>query len=184
MTILILIAIVVIAVMILGGVYNKLVGLREGTRNTWAQVDVQLQQRADLVPNLVQTVKGYADFESETLINVIKARTNGSTKEVTDEMIKNENVITQGISKIFALAESYPDLKANQNFLELQESLQELEVKIAQMRQFYNDSVGNYEGERQKFPTNIVAGMFGFNQIKYFEASAESKVAPKVDFSK
>ncbi|MDZ4655565.1 MAG: LemA family protein [Coriobacteriia bacterium] len=164
------------------GIYNRLVTLRNRVDNAWSQIDVQLRRRYDLIPNLVETVKGYAKHESETLEKVIKARQMaidaGSVKEQGDA----ENMLTSTLRSLFAVAEAYPDLKANENFMMLQEELSGTESKIAYARQFYNDSVMTYNTSTQTFPNNVLAGMFGFAPRDYFEIEEAAQEPVKVQF--
>jgi LemA protein len=165
--------------------YNKLVRLRNQVDNAWHQIDVQLKRRYDLIPNLVETVKGYAAHEKEVFEKVTQARAMGINARTVGEQAQAENAITQALKTLFAVAENYPDLKANQNFLMLQEELAGTESKIAFARQFYNDSVMSYDTARQKFPGNMVAGMFSgtFTPREYFEIEiAAEREAPKVQF--
>ena len=170
------------------GIYNGLVRKRVDCDNGWAQIDVQLKRRHDLIPNLVETVKGYASHEREALESVIAAR-NQAVAVPSDAMhaaqkAGAENMLTQALGRLFALAEAYPDLKANQNFLGLQEELASTENKIGFARQHYNDCVGRYETSRQTFPANMVAGAFNFAEREYFEVEdAAAREAPKVSFS-
>lgn len=179
------IAIVVLIVLIalwVMGVYNSLVRLRNRVKDQWAQVDVVLKRRADLIPNLVETVKGYAGHERETLDAVINARNKAvSATTPSDEMAANGE-LSGALSRLFALTENYPDLKANTNFMELQASLQDTEDKITFARQFYNDTVLAYKNKLEMFPSNIIAGMFGFKQEAFFEASEADKEVPQVKF--
>ena len=178
----VLIVVVVLVALWLIGAYNGLVSLRNKVRDQWSQIDVLLKRRSDLIPNLVETVKGYASHESETLEAVITARNKvvqAPSKE--DEMAANGE-LSGALNRLFALAESYPDLKANQNFLDLQNNLKETEDKIAYARQFYNDAVMKYQNKIEMFPTNIVAGMFKFKPEKFFEATEQEKETPKVEF--
>jgi len=176
------VAIVVLAVIFLILIYNRLVVQRNRVDNGWAQIDVQLKKRYDLIPNLVETVKGYAKHEKEVFENVTKARTQAmQATDVTDQS-KAENMITGALKSLFAVAENYPDLKANQNFLMLQEELSGVENKIAFARQFYNDTVMKYNTMTQTFPTNLVAGMLGFGQRDYFEIEEASREPVKVQF--
>ncbi len=174
---------VVVAIWVVG-IYNGLVRLRNEVKNAWSQIDVQLKRRYDLIPNLLETVKGYMTHERETLEAVTKARQqavnfNGS---VADQA-KMENMLSQTLKSLFAVAESYPDLKANQNFLALQEELTSTENKIAFSRQFYNDNVLTLNNKVEMFPSNIIAGMFSFSKADFFEVdSPEEKQAPKVKF--
>jgi LemA protein len=163
--------------------YNGLVGWRNQVKNAWSQIDVQLKRRYDLIPNLVETVKGYAKHESETLENVIKARNMAMAATTPQQVGQAENVLQGTLKSLFALSESYPDLKANQNFLALQEELTSTENKISFARQFYNDTVNRYNTMIQVFPKNIMAGMFGFQASQLFEVEApEERKAVKVQF--
>ncbi len=165
-------------------IYNKLVGLRNNVEASWKQVDVQLQKRYDLVPNLVETVKGYASHEKDTLEAVITARNMAMSAQGTEEQAGAENMLTGALKSIFALSEAYPDLKANQNFLMLQQELANIENKIAYSRQHFNDVVRNYNTLQQQFPANMVAGMAGCKPGEYFEIDEpEARKAVKVDFS-
>ena len=180
-----LIVILVIVVLIgLGLVvmYNGLIKLRNRVENAWAQIDVQLKRRYDLIPNLVETVKGYASHEKETLERVIQARNAAMSAEGPHEQAEAENMISGALKSIFALSEAYPDLKANQNFLNLQEELTSTEDRIAYARQFYNDTVNRYNTKIQTFPTVVLAGMFNFGEREYFEAEGEATDPVKVQF--
>ena len=178
----------IVAVLIIGfiAMYNGLVRVRNQMKNAWAQIDVQLKRRHDLIPNLIETVKGYAKHERETLDSVTKARNLAQAAVGTGVVAqaKAEGELSGFLSRLLAVAEAYPDLKANQNFLALQEELSSTENKISFSRQFYNDSVLGYNNKIQMFPTNMMANMFGFKQGEYFEleAPAEREV-PKVSFS-
>lgn len=180
--VLVVIAVVVILLGWFFAVYNKLVSLRNKKDDQWSQIDVQLKRRADLIPNLVETVKGYAKHESETLENVIKARNTFIAAKTPEEEMKASGEVTQALNKLFALAESYPDLKANTNFLELQKDLKDTEDKISYARQFYNDSVLSYNNKVQMVPSNIVANLAKFKKADFFEASETEKETPKVSF--
>ena len=151
------------------GIYNALVRLRNQVDNAWSQIDVQLRRRYDLIPNLVETVKGYAKHESETFQQVTEARNMAVNAQSVAEQGQAENMLTGALKSLFAVAEAYPDLKANQNFMQLQEELSGTESKIAYARQFYNDSVMSHNTAIQKFPANLIAGMFGFSDRDYFE---------------
>ena len=182
---LVILGIIVVLVLIVVGIYNALVRLRNQVMNSWAQIDVQLKRRYDLIPNLVETVKGYAGHERETLENVIKARQQAInvTAGSVAEQAKAENMLTQTLRSIFALSESYPDLKANQNFLALQEELSSTENKIGFARQNYNDQVLGFNNKTEMFPSNIIAGMFNFKKAEFFELEDEAaREAPKVEF--
>ena len=163
--------------------YNGLVRLRNGVKNAWAQIDVQLRRRYDLIPNLVESVKGYAAHEEETFENVVKARQAGIDASSIKEQGQAENMITGALRKLFALSEAYPDLKANTNFLALQEELASTENKIGFARQYYNDAVQTFNTRQQMFPANMVARMMGFEPSDFFELEeAEMREAPKVEF--
>jgi LemA protein len=183
----VILGIVVIILFFLGGTYNGLVNARNVVKNAWAQIDVQLKRRYDLIPNLVETVKGYKNFERETLEAVTKARTaaQGAAGAGVGERSKVEGELTAALSRLMVVVERYPELKANQNFLALQEELTSTENKISFSRQAYNDGVLQYNNKTQQFPSNIVAGMFNFKKEQEFlqatEAEAERK-APKVSF--
>ena len=178
--------IVVILAIVLWVLYNGLVRLRNQVKNAWAQIDVQLKRRYDLVPNLVETVKGYMKHERETLEAVTKAR--NLAQQVSSagagERAKAEGELSSALSRLLAVVERYPDLKANQNFLALQEELTSTENKISFSRQYYNDSVLRYNNQTQMVPSNIVAGMFGFKAGEFFEVTlAAEREAPKVSFT-
>jgi LemA protein len=162
--------------------YNSLVVKRNRAKNSWAQIDVQLKKRFDLVPNLVETVKGYAKHEAGTLEAIIKARNQYISANTPEEMMKANTEMTGALSRLFALAESYPDLKANTNFMELQNELSELEEKIAYARQFYNDTVLMYNNAIQVVPANIIASLFGFREEPYFKADEAERQNVKVQF--
>ena len=180
----VLVAVIVVLVLYLIAAYNGLVRLRNRVREGWAQIDVQLKRRYDLIPNLIETVKGYASHERETLEQVVQARQQGIDAKGVGEQAQAENMITAALGRLFALSEAYPDLKANQNFLALQEELTSTENKIAFSRQAYNDQVLFYNNKIQMFPSNIVAGMFSFKESEFFELEDDSeRKTPKVDFS-
>lgn len=162
--------------------YNGLISLRNRKDDQWSQIDVQLKRRADLIPNLVETVKGYAKHEKGTLEDVVKARNNFVTASTPEEEMKASGEMTQALSRLFALSENYPDLKANQNFVSLQNDLKETEDKISIARQFYNDTVLTYNNKVEMVPSNIVAGLFGFKKAAFFEIEEADKAAPKVSF--
>jgi LemA protein len=181
---LVLLGLAVVVVFWLIGIYNVLVRLRNEVKNAWSQIDVQLKRRYDLIPNLVETVKGYAGHERQTLEAVIQARQQAIN--ITDSVVdkaKAENMLSQTLRSLFAVSENYPDLKANQNFLALQEELTSTENKISFSRQYYNDSALTYNNKTEMFPSNIVAGMFSFKRADFFEVEApEQREAPKVSF--
>ena len=162
--------------------YNSLVRVRNRTDDSWSQIDVQLRRRYDLIPNLVETVKGYAAHERQTFEAVTQARTQGMNAQGVAEQAQAENVITNALKSLFAVAEAYPELKANQNFLALQEELTATEGRISYARQFYNDTVLKLNTKVQTFPTNILAGMFGFKTREYFEADDTSRGPVTVQF--
>lgn len=178
----VLIIVLVIIALFVVSTYNGLVSSRNKVRDQFSQIDVQLKKRADLIPNLVETVKGYAKHESETLEKIIEARNGYVNAKDETEKIKASSELSSGISKLFALAESYPDLKANSNFLDLQNQLKDIEDKIGYARQFYNDSVLMYNNKIEMFPSNIVAGMFHFTKESFFEANETERENVKVKF--
>ena len=180
-----LVALIVIAILVVlvAGAYNGLVSSRNKVKDQWSQIDVQLKKRADLIPNIVETVKGYAKHEKETLEDVIKARNALNTASTVEDEMKANNQITGALNKLFALSEAYPELKANENFMSLQKDLKDIEDKISYARQFYNDSVMTYNNKVQMFPTNIIANLFNFKESKFFEIeNAKDKETPKVSF--
>jgi LemA protein len=178
----ILLVLVVVVGLAFVVMYNGLVALRNKVEAAWAQIDVQLTRRFELIPNLVETVKGYAAHEKETLDAVIRARNAAQTATGPAEAAAADNALTGALKSIFALSEAYPDLKANQNFLQLQEELTGTEDKIAYARQFYNDTVNRYNTKIQSLPTNIIAGMFTFTEREYFEAGGEARGPVSVQF--
>lgn len=182
----VVIGILIVLLIIFVATYNRLVGLRNQVKNAWAQIDVQLKRRHDLIPNLVETVKGYMKFERETLEAVTKARSlaQQASSAGAGERAKAEAEVSSALSRLLAVVERYPDLKANQNFLALQEELTSTENKISFSRQFYNDSVLKYNNQTQMFPSNVVASMTGFKPAEFFEVTlAAEREAPKVSFS-
>lgn len=178
----IILAVVVIIILYVISTYNSLVHLRNKVKDQWAQIDVQLKRRCDLIPNLVETVKGYAKHEKSTLEDVIKARNSVLSATNPDEEMKASNEMSSALTKLFALSESYPELKANENFISLQESLKETEDKISYARQFYNDNVMNYKNKIEVFPSNIVASIFKFKPEPFFEATNEERKNVEVKF--
>jgi LemA protein len=178
----IIIGVVALLVIMLIFTYNRLVRLRNRIEAAWAQIDVQLKRRHDLIPNLVETVKGYAAHERETFENVTKARQQAVAATGVEGQAQAENMLTQALRQLFAVAEAYPDLKANQNFLALQEELTGTESRIAFSRQFYNEQVLTYDNAIESFPTNIIAGAFNFGAKPYFEAEEQSREPVRVDF--
>ncbi len=163
-------------------VYNKLVHARNKVENQFSQVEIQLKRRADLIPNLVETVKGYAKHEEGTFTAVVEARNKAVNAGTVNEKIEANNELTGALNKLFALAESYPELKANENFLALQADLKDTEDKITYARQFYNDSAMGFNNLVQMFPSNVVASIFGFKKFEYFKAEEKEKEVPKVEF--
>ena len=181
----IILAIVVIIVIAIISMYNGLVSARVKVDNAWSQIDVQLQRRFDLIPNFVETVKGYTSHESETFEKIAQLRTSWANAGTVAEKADLDNQLSGALKTIMAVSESYPELKANQNFSELSEELRNTENKISFSRQFYNDSVTMYNQKLQLFPSNIIAGMFNFQPRELFAAeSAETRKNVKVDFGK
>ncbi|MDA0351352.1 MAG: LemA family protein [Chloroflexi bacterium] len=178
--------VVVVLLVVIGGylatTYNKLVGLRNRVETAWSQIDVQLKRRYDLIPNLVETVRGYASHERETLEGVIQARQQAIAAPNVEQRAQAENALTGMLRQLFALSEAYPDLKANQSFLSLQTELTQTEEQIAFARRYYNERVLSYDNSIEMFPSNIIAGMFGFQPKPYFEAETESREPVQVDF--
>jgi LemA protein len=162
--------------------FNGLVRRRNQVDNAWSQIDVQLKRRHDLIPNLVETVKGYAAHERGTFEAVTAARANAINAQGAPAQAQAENALTGALKSLFAVAEAYPDLKANQNFLNLQEELTASEDKVAYARQYYNDSVLSYNTQIQKFPTVLLAGMFHFEKREFFDAAPEDTETPQVQF--
>jgi len=181
-----IIAIIVILVVlgiIFAAMYNSLVTRRNQVDNSWSQIDVQLKRRHDLIPNLVEAVKDYMSYEQETLTKVTEARAAAISagNQGPEAQAQAENVLTGTLKSLFAVVENYPDLKANQNVMSLQEELTATENKIAFARQFYNDSVLTYNNKIQTVPSNLIAGMFNFSPRQFFAAPEEDKAVPKVD---
>ena len=181
---------VVVVLWAIGG-YNGMVEMDEQVQNSWANVETQYQRRADLIPNLVSTVKGYAKHEQQTLEDVVKARSEATQVKVDAENLTPEKLaafqkaqsgVSSALGRLLAVAENYPDLKANQNFLELQSQLEGTENRITVARKDFNDTAKSYNQAIRQFPKNILAGMFGFEKKSYFEAEAGSEKAPKVEF--
>jgi LemA protein len=184
LVILLVLGFVILAAFI--GIYNGLVNKRVEMENSWSQIDVQLKRRYDLIPNLVETVKGYASHEKETLEKVIQARNQAMNARGVAQQAEAENMLSGTLKTLFAVSEAYPDLKANQNFLGLQEELKATENRIGFARQHYNDVVGQYNSALQRFPSNVVGGMFGFKPGEFFKLdvteAAEVRKAPQVKF--
>ncbi len=180
---LMILGIIVLVVLALIGIYNGLVGARNRVANAFSQIDVQLKRRYDLIPNLVETVKGYAAHEKETLERVIQARQQAISAQGVAQQAQAENMLTGALRQLFALSESYPNLKANENFGQLQEELVSTENKISFARQFYNNTVENYNTRLQRFPAVMVAGMLGFTPAEFFELEDPAeREAVKVKF--
>ena len=182
----VVIAILVVLVLMFAGTYNRLVGLRQRANQAFADIDVQMQQRHDLVPNLVETVKGYAAHEEGTLEAVTAARAAATSATGVEQKVQAENALTGALRQLFAVAEAYPDLKANQNFLGLQSELADLENKIAAARRFFNNAVSEYNASIQQFPAVLLAGPMGFAARTFFDVGADRATvtaAPEVKFS-
>jgi LemA protein len=179
-----IIGLAVIGLLVLAviAIYNRLVRLRNRTDNAWSQVDVQLKRRYDLIPNIVETVKGYAAHERETFEEVVRARTAAQDASSVEEQAVAENMLTGALRKLFALAEAYPELRASENFRRLQEELAETENRISVSRQIYNDSTLTYNNAVQTVPSNIIASMFNFAKRAYFEIEDDARSAPEVSF--
>lgn len=178
----VVLGIVVLLIVWLIGGYNRLVRLRNRVEAAWSQIEVQLKRRHDLIPNLVETVKGYAAHERETLERVIQARNQAVQATGVEDQAQAENFLTSALRQVFALAEAYPDLKANENFLALQEELTATEGRIAFSRQFYNEQVLAYDNALETFPSNLVGGAFNFEPKEYFEVEEAGRDAVRVDF--
>ena len=181
--VIVLIVLVLVVALAAVLVYNRLVRLRNRTENSWAQVDVQLRRRYDLIPNIVEAVKGYAAHERGTFDEVTQARTAAQQAQGVAEQAQAENALTAAIGRLFAVAEAYPQLRATENFQQLQEQLADVEQKIAVSRQVYNDTVLTYDNALETIPTNVVAGLFGFRPQAYFETEGAAREAPAVQFS-
>ena len=178
----IIVVVLVLLVLYVISTYNGLVGARNKVHDQFSQIDVQLKRRFDLIPNLVETVKGYAKHESETLEKVIQARNNYASAKTDAEKVAAANEMSKGVMNIMALAESYPDLKANTNFIDLQNQLKDVEDKISYARQFYNDTVLMYNNKIEMFPSSLVALMFKFNKEAFFEVDEKERQNVKVKF--
>jgi LemA protein len=182
----IILGLIVILVIAIIAIYNGLIRLRNEVKNSWAQIDVQLKRRYDLIPNLVETVKGYVKHERETLEAVTKARNLAQQVSTAAAGIRSkaESELSSALARLLAVVEAYPDLKANQNFLSLQEELSSTENKISFSRQYYNDAVLRFNNQTQMFPSNIIAGMFSFKASEFFEVTVSTeREAPKVSFT-
>ena len=179
----VLVAVILLLALAVVVIYNRLVRLRNRSENSWAQVDVQLRRRYDLIPNLVEAVKGYASHERATFDEVTQARTAAQQTQGVEEQAKAENVLTAALGRLFAVAEAYPELRATENFQQLQAQLAEVEQNIVISRQVYNDAVLSYENALETVPTNVVAGVFNFQPRAYFETEDATREAPSVQFS-
>ena len=183
MTLIIILIVLLILVFIVIGMYNSLVRLRNQVKNAWAQIDVQLKRRYDLIPNLIETVKGYMKHERETLENVTRMRAQAMDASGVADKARAEGMLSSALGQFKIAVENYPDLKANQNFLALQEELTSTENKISFARQNYNDQVLFFNNKTEMFPSNIIAGMFGFKKEVFFEIEdKQERIAPKVSF--
>lgn len=178
----ILVVIIAILAITLGGSYNSLVQLDEQANGQWSQIDVQLKRRADLIPNLVNTVKGFAEQEKEVLLGVTRARSGLQEASTPEQAAEANNQLTSALGKLNVVVEKYPELKSDQNFIRLQDELAGTENRIAVARKDYNDSVKTLNSRVRRFPTNIVAGIFGFGPRQYFEVAAADKETPNVEF--
>jgi LemA protein len=179
----VIVVVLVLLALVFMASYNGLVRFRNRVDSAWAQIDVQLKRRHDLIPNLVETVKGYASHEKETFEKVVSARNMAINSTGVQQAAQAENVLSGALKSLFALAEAYPDLKANQNFLELQEELTSTEDKVAYARQFYNEAVLGYNNKIATIPSNVIAGMLNFTKREFFETQApEDREVPKVQF--
>ena len=178
----VIIILIVFVIVTIVHMYNNLVGLRNRVKNSYSQIDVQLKRRNDLIPNLVETVKGYAAHEKGVLEEVTKSRTGVMNASTVEETSAADNQLTGALKTLFAVAENYPDLKANSNFQQLQGELSDTEDKIAYARQFYNDVVLKYNNACQQFPSSLLAGIFGFKEETFFEAPESERAVPEVKF--
>jgi LemA protein len=176
-------AVVVLLLLVLVAMFNKLVRLRNRAENAWAQVDVQLRKRYDLIPNLVEAVKGYAAHERQTFDEVTQARTAAQQAQGVAQQAEAENALTAAIGRLFAVAEAYPQLRATENFQQLQAQLSDVEQQIAVSRQVYNDTVLTYDNALETVPTNIIAGIFNFREREYFQTEDATREAPRVQFT-
>ncbi|MGH7886041.1 MAG: LemA family protein [Thermodesulfobacteriota bacterium] len=181
---LIVLGIIAAIALFLVSIYNGLVSLRNRSEQAWSDVDVQLKRRYDLIPNLVETVKGYASHEKDTFERVIRARNSAIGANGPQQQAESENFLQSALKNLFALSESYPDLKANQNFLDFQNELSEIEEKIQMARRYYNAVIRDLNTKVESVPSNVIANMFGFSKKEYFELdSSEEKATPKVSFN-
>src|ERR671924_736524 len=181
--VIVVIVLVVLLLLVVVAMYNKLVRLRNRSENAWAQVDVQLRRRYDLIPNLIEAVKGYAAHERGTFEEVTQARTAAQQAQTVEQQAQAENVLTAALGRLFALAEAYPQLRATENFQQLQAQLSEVESNIAVARQVYNDTVLSYENALETVPTSVIAGIFNFRPREYFQTEDATREAPRVQFA-
>lgn len=179
---LVIIAVIIVIALTLGGIYNSIVTLEENVNSEFSNVSVMLERRADLIPNLVSTVKGYASHEQAAIDSVTKARENLLQAKTIEEKGEANNELTSALNALMVIVENYPDLKANQNFIQLSDELAGTENRIATARRDYNDAVKAYNSKVKKFPTNLIAGMFGFSEKDYFEVEPSKTEVPKVEF--
>lgn len=179
---LVIIAVIIVIALALGGIYNSIVTLEENVNSEFSNVSVMLERRADLIPNLVSTVKGYASHEQAAIDSVTKARENLLQAKTIEEKGEANNELTSALNALMVIVENYPDLKANQNFIQLSDELAGTENRIATARRDYNDAVKTYNSKVKKFPTNLIAGMFGFSEKDYFEVEPSKTEVPKVEF--
>lgn len=179
---LVIIAVIIVVALALGGSYNSIVTLEENVNSEFSNVSVMLERRADLIPNLVSTVKGYASHEQSAIDSVTKARENLLQAKTIEEKGEANNELTSALNALMVIVENYPDLKANQNFIQLSDELAGTENRIATARRDYNDAVKAYNSKVKKFPTNLIAGMFGFSEKDYFEVEPSKTEVPKVEF--
>ncbi|HOK39626.1 MAG TPA: LemA family protein [bacterium] len=175
-------AIIILLIIYIIAIYNRIINLKVKAENSWAQIKVQLERRYDLIPNLVEAVKGYMAHERETLEKVIKARNIASESKTINEQITNDNILSGTLKTLFAVMENYPDLKANQNVMKLQEELTSTENRISFARQSYNDAVMRYNTEINLFPSNIIAKKFNFQELKFYEVDEKVSKTPEVKF--
>ena len=178
----ILIVIIIIILVAIVAIYNGLVTARNKVKNAWAQIDVQLKRRNDLIPNLIETVKGYAAYEEKTFAKITELRSQVAQAQTPAEAMHASNALTKQLSSLIAVAENYPELKANNSFVKLQDELTNTENKISYSRQLFNTTTANYNVKLETFPTNIVAGVFGFKPSQFLETPEEEKEVPKVSF--
>jgi LemA protein len=181
--ILVVVALAVVFLLVVVAMYNRLVRLRNRAENAWAQVDVQLRRRYDLIPNLVEAVKGYASHERETFESVTNARATAQQAQGVAQQAQAENVLSAALGRLLAVAEAYPQLRATENFQQLQAQLSDVEQNIAVSRQVYNDTVLTYDNALETVPTNVIAGVFNFREREYFETESGTREAPAVQFS-